>query len=85
MKNIRISNHAYDQIKRRGTDEFEVVHAIQNGKWENAELSRLQSNFKFDYNAVWNGKTYKYKQVKPIFVDEDEIVVVTVYTYYFNE
>jgi hypothetical protein len=31
----------------------------------------------------WNGKYYKTKEVKPVFVDEEnEIVVITVYTYY---
>jgi hypothetical protein len=35
-------------------------------------------------NAEWNGKSYSTKQVRPIFVEEaDEIVVVTVYVYYF--
>jgi hypothetical protein len=36
------------------------------------------------FNAEWNGKVYGTKQVRPIFVEEaDEIVVVTVYVYYF--
>ena len=35
-------------------------------------------------DGVWNGTHYTTKQVRPIFVDEpDEIVVVTVYVYYF--
>jgi len=38
----------------------------------------------FFYGKDWNGTFYPTKQVRPIFVDEpDEIVVVTVYTYYF--
>lgn len=38
----------------------------------------------FAYNKKWNKKFYTTKQVRPIFVEEkDEIVVVTVYTYYF--
>ena len=38
----------------------------------------------FLYNQVWNGKQYATKQVRPIFVEEvEEIVVITVYTYYF--
>jgi len=32
----------------------------------------------------WNGKLYATKQVRPIFVaEETEIVVITVYAYYF--
>jgi hypothetical protein len=35
------------------------------------------------FNRDWNGKIYATKEVRPIFVEEtDEIVVVTVYTYF---
>jgi len=41
-------------------------------------------NHHFVYNAIWNQRQYGTKQVRPIFVDEpDKIVVVTVYVYYF--
>jgi len=37
----------------------------------------------FAFNREWNKKLYATKEVRPIFVEEaDEIVVVTVYTYY---
>ncbi len=35
------------------------------------------------FNREWNGRAYATKQVRPIFVEEaNEIVVITVYTYY---
>jgi hypothetical protein len=38
----------------------------------------------FSYDKEWNGKFHATKQVRPVFVEEaTEIVVVTVYTYYF--
>jgi hypothetical protein len=38
----------------------------------------------YAWDAVWNGRHYAVKQVRPIFVEEpNEIVVVTVYVYYF--
>ena len=38
------------------------------------------------FNGEWSGQTYAMKQVRPIFVDEaNEIVVVTVYTYFSQE
>jgi len=38
----------------------------------------------FPYGKQWNGVFYGTKQVRPIFVEEaEEIVVVTVYVYYF--
>ena len=37
----------------------------------------------FPFDREWNGRGYASKEVRPIFVEEaDEIVVVTVYTYY---
>jgi hypothetical protein len=40
----------------------------------------------FRFGREWNGKPYATKQVRPIFVDEaNEIVVVTVYTYFSQE
>jgi hypothetical protein len=38
----------------------------------------------FTFKKEWNKKYYKIKQVRPIFVEKDkEIVVMTVYTYFF--
>ena len=49
-----------------------------------AELGRLECRKDYPFHAVWNGVRYGTKQVRPIFVDEsEEIVVVTVYVYYF--
>jgi hypothetical protein len=37
----------------------------------------------FAFSREWNERVYATKEVRPIFVEEaDEIVVVTVYTYY---
>jgi hypothetical protein len=36
------------------------------------------------YGRVWAGNIYPIKQVAPVFVvEESEIVVITVYTFYF--
>ncbi len=38
----------------------------------------------FRFDAEWNKRHFATKQVRPIFVEEaDEIVVVTIYVYYF--
>jgi hypothetical protein len=37
----------------------------------------------YPFHALWNGTRYETKEVRPIFVDEpEEIVVVTIYVYY---
>jgi len=43
----------------------------------------MQCRKTFLFNRKWNERLYANKEVRPIFVEEaDEIVVVTVYTYY---
>ncbi|MFH1624617.1 MAG: hypothetical protein ABID54_05600 [Pseudomonadota bacterium] len=83
-KAIRLSGHARQQLRWRGAQEQDVIESIRTADWEPAELGRLQCKKNFVFNADWNGKYYSTRQVRPIFVDEpDEIVVVTVYVYYF--
>jgi len=84
MKPVRLSAHALSYTKRRGFTRTEVEEAIRSTPWEPAELGRLQCRKNFPFGREWNGKVYVTKQVRPIFVEEaGEIVVVTVYTYYF--
>jgi len=81
---IRPSGHARGQLVRRGVSEDEVIEAIHTSSWQPAELGRLECHKDFPYGREWNAKFYKTKRVRPIFIEEaDEIVVVTVYSYYF--
>jgi hypothetical protein len=83
-KSIRLSGHARGQIFFRGGTEQEVVEAIRTAPWQPAELGRLESRKDFPVNAEWNRRRYVTKRVRHIFVNEpNEIVVVTVYVYYF--
>ena len=44
-------------------------------------MDRQEARKEFSFNAEWNGRWYATKQVRRVFVDEpNEIVVVTVYT-----
>ncbi len=80
----RFSGHALGQLQRRGVSEDEVTEAINTSSWKQAELGRLECCKNFAFEREWNGKFYRTKQVRPIFVEEaDEVVVVTVYSYYF--
>ena len=83
-KPIRFSRHAEFQLSFRGTNRAEVIEAIQTSPWKPAELGKLDCRKDFPYNQIWNGKHYQTKQVRPIFAEEkNELVVVTVYVYYF--
>jgi len=83
-KAIRLSGHARQQLQFRGATEQEIVETIHSRNWQPAEGGRQECRKDFPFNATWNGKHYVTKQVRPIFVEEpNEIVVVTVYVYYF--
>jgi hypothetical protein len=85
-KPVRLSKHARGQLRFRGATEEEVTLAIRTGPWGVADQGRLDCRKDFPFGSSWHGKTYTTKQVRPIFVDErDAIVVVTVYVYYFSK
>jgi len=84
MKPIRLSGHARLQLLFRGATEDEVIDAIRSEQWIPAELGKLECHKDFPFDKEWNRKVYATKRVRPIFVeDPTEIVVATVYTYYF--
>ncbi len=83
-KPIRLSGHARLQLHFRGIAEEEIAEAIRSEDWSMAELGRFECRKNSPFGKEWNGKIYTTKQVRPIFVEEEtEIVVVTVYSYYF--
>jgi hypothetical protein len=83
-KPIRLSNHARGYLVRRGFTEAEIHEAIRTSPWQPAQRGRQEVIKDFPYQALWNGTFYTTKRVRPIFVEETaEIVVVTVYTYFF--
>ncbi len=83
-KPIRLSHHARGYLARRGFTEAEVRDAIRTSPWRAVRAGRWETAKEFAYNAVWNGTFCAAKRVRPIFVEEaTEIVVVTVYTYFF--
>ena len=84
MKPIRLSQHALGYTTKRGFTIAEVEEAIRSSSWELVEDNRLQCRKDFPFDKEWNGKVYATKRVRPIFIEKDtEIVVITVYTYYF--
>ena len=84
MKPIRLTAHAVEQCVERGATETEVREAIKRGVREPAKRGRFMYRLNFQYAAHWQDKFYAIKQVAPVAVEEqNEIVVVTVYTFYF--
>lgn len=81
---IIFTNHALEQAELRGTNEAEMIAAIEQGEMVPAKKGRFMRRKNFEFNATWQGRPYQIKQVAPVFVEENEkTVVITVYTYYF--
>ena len=85
MKEIVFSQHALDQLKDRGASQEEVKLAIKDGEESPANKGRRAFRKNFHFGSEWKNKHYEVKQVMPIVVEEDrEIVVITVYVFYFG-
>ena len=83
-KPIVFSKHSLEQCIERGTNEYEIEQAILKGKCDIAKKDRKIYYLSFPYREKWQGKHYAVKQVAPIVVEEeDKIVVITVYTFYY--
>ena len=84
MKLIRFTAHALEQLIDRGATDAEVREAIERGIREPAKRGRLMYRLNFQYESEWQGKFYAIKQVAPVVEEaQNEVVVVTVYTFYF--
>lgn len=84
MKPIRLTPHAKERCVLRGASEEEVIEAVRAGEIEPAKAGRKLCRLNFAFNRNWQGQQYAIKQVAAVTKeDEKEIVVVTVYTYYF--
>ena len=84
MKPIRLTKHAREQARERGANEAEVKEAIAKGSRESVKHGRELCRYNFAFGKNWQGKPYPIKQVAPVIKEEpNEIVVITVYTFYF--
>ena len=84
MKPIRLTQHAKEQCEERGATEDEVRQAVTQGSREPAKKGRYMCRYNFTFGQLWHDHVYKIKQVVPVIKEtEEEIVVITVYTFYF--
>lgn len=81
-KPIRFTHHARLRLAR-GTTPEEVIRAIREAPWKPAPQGRWECLLEVLFQGEWNGKRYNGKQVRPVFVEEeDSVVVITVYVYF---
>lgn len=84
-KPIVVTAHARMRIQQRGTTEEVVGEAIRMGLREPARRGLVQFRLNLEFRRMWDGRYYGVQQVVPVVADEEEqFVVVTVYTFYFQ-
>jgi hypothetical protein len=80
---VTLTAHAESQLPYRGATRDEVDEAINSSSWVAVGRGRLDCRKDFDVSGEWNGQPYDYKQVRPVFIEDfDGVVVVTVYAYF---
>ena len=85
MKPVAFSRHARQRLAERGTTEEEVIETIRDAPWILVESRRYAATKWYPFGQEHDGSFYAGKDVRPIFVDEPErLLVVTVYVY-FNQ
>ena len=84
MKRIRLSKHTEEQGKERGATRPEMEEAVRKGSREPTIRGREICRYNFAFRRKWQGNYYAIKQVAPVIKEEaNEIIVITVDTFYF--
>jgi len=86
VKPIVFTRHSRDRLARRGATEEDVIRAIRGGYREPAQRGLFLYRLTQEYRREWDGRYYAVQQVTPVVDDlPDRFVVVTIYTFYFQE
>ena len=73
-------------MSERGAREEDVREAIRAGAREPAQRGLVQYRLTLEFKREWDGRYYGVQQVLAVVAEEpDRTVVVTVYTFYFQE
>jgi len=73
-------------MRERGAREEDVREAIRVGQREPAQRGLVLYRLNLELKREWDGRYYGVQQVAPVVAEEkDRVVVVTVYTFYFQE
>ena len=73
-------------MQERGAREEDVQAALRVGQREPAQRGLTQYRLNIEFKRDWAGRYYGMQQIVPVVDEEAErIVVVTVYTFYFQE
>jgi hypothetical protein len=85
-KTIVFSTHALKRMRERGAREEDVREAIRIGEREPAQRGLFSYRLNVEFKREWDGRHYGVQQIVPIVAEEESrLVVVTVYTFFFQE
>ena len=85
-KPVVFTVHARQRIRERGAREEDVREAVRIGRREPAQRGLFLCRLNLEFRREWDGRYYGVQQVAPIVAEEEHrFVVVTVYTFYFQE
>lgn len=80
------TTHALTRMRERGATGGNVREAIRIGQREPAQRGLFSYRLNIEFNREWDGRYYGMQQVVPIVAEEEtRLVVVTVYTFFFQE
>ena len=85
-KPVVFTRHARERMRERGAREEDALAALRLGQRELTRRGLVQYRLNIEFKRDWAGRYYGVQQIVPV-VDEEagRIVVVTVYTFYFQE
>jgi hypothetical protein len=85
-KIIVFTVHARARMRERGARQEDVREAIRIGEREPAQRGLFQYRLNVEFNREWDGRYYAVQQIVPVVAEEEKrLVVVTVYTFFFQE
>jgi len=85
-KPVIFTTHALTRMRERGAREGDVREAIRIGEREPAQRGLFSYRLNVEFKREWDGRHYGVQQIVPIVAEEESrLVVVTVYTFFFQE
>ncbi len=82
---FEFTKHVLKRANDRGIDLSEIKDALESSKPVVERYNKLSVVKVFEYNRCWEGIFYREKEVKVLFVREDDkIIVITAITRYFR-
>ena len=86
VKPIEFTQPALRRIRERGVTLESTRETIRAGQREIAQHGLASYRRNFDCNRIWDGRYHRTQQGLAVVAEEDDrLVVVTVYAFYFQE